>query len=53
LPNFETRKDFALAIKDDEDKAILFKHLDKKDIYEDICKLIKPSNVKSLIFDKE
>jgi hypothetical protein len=53
LPNFETRKDFALAVKDDEDKAMLFKHLDKKDIYEDICKLIKPSNVKSLIFDKE
>jgi len=53
LPAFETRKDFALAVKDDADKGILFKLLDNKDIYDDICKLIKPSNTKSLIFDKE
>ncbi len=53
LPEFETRKDFALAIKDDSDKAMLFKLLDNKDIYDDICKLIKPNNTKSLIFDKE
>lgn len=53
LPNFEHRKDFALAIKDDVDKALLFKLLDKKDIFDDICKLIKPNNTKSLIFDKE
>jgi len=53
LLNFEHRKDFALAIKDDIDKALLFKLLDKKDIFDDICKLIKPNNTKSLIFDKE
>ena len=53
LPNFEHRKDFALAIKNDIDKALLFKLLDKKDIFDDICKLIKPNNTKSLIFDKE
>jgi len=53
LPYFETRKDFALYIKDDEHKAMLFKIADNKDIYNDICKLIKPSNTKSLIFDKE
>jgi len=53
LPVFDTRKDFALAVKDDEDKAMLFKLLDKKDIFDDICKLIKPNNTKSLIFDKE
>lgn len=53
LPAFETRKDFALAIKNDIDKALLFKLLDKKDIFDDICKLIKPNNTKSLIFDKE
>lgn len=53
LPNFDTRKEFAIAIKDDKDKGILFKLLDNKDIHDDICKLIKPSNTKSLIFDKE
>lgn len=53
LPNFETRKDFALAVKDDCDKGMLFKLLDNKDIFEDICRIIKPSNTKSLIFDKE
>lgn len=53
LPIFELRKDFALAIKDDTDKALLFRLLDNKDIFEDICRLIKPNNTKSLIFDKE
>jgi len=53
LPSFETRKEFALTVKDDCDKGMLFKLLDNKDIFEDICKLIKPSNNKSLIFDKE
>lgn len=53
LPAFETRKDFALAVKNEADKGMLFKLLDNKDIYDDICKLIKPSNTKSLIFDKE
>lgn len=53
LPKFETRKDFALSIKDNSYKSILFKLADKKEIHDDICKLIKPSNTKSLIFDKE
>lgn len=53
LPAFKTRKDFALAVKNDADKSMFFKLLDNKDIYDDICKLIKPSNIKSLIFDKE
>ena len=53
LPKFETRKDFALAIKDHKYKAMLFKVLDNKDIHDDICRIIKPNNTKSLIFDKE
>ena len=48
-----TRKDFALAIKDHKYKAMLFKLLDGKDIHDEICKLIKPENSKSLMFDKE
>lgn len=53
LPKFETRKDLALFIKDNAYKAMLFKLADKKQIHDDICKLIKPNNIKSLIFDKE
>lgn len=53
MPIFDNRKDFALAVKDDTDKALLFRLLDNKDISDDICGLIKPNNTKSLIFDKE
>lgn len=53
LPKFETRKDFALAIKNDKYKFFLFKLLDGESIFQDICKEIKPHNSKSLIFDKQ
>lgn len=53
LPIFKSRKEFAMLIKDDKHKAILFKVLDKKDIQYDVCRLIKPTNTKSLIFDKD
>lgn len=53
LTNFENRKEFALAVKDDCDKSMLFKLLDNKDIFEDICKLTEPNNNKCLIFNKE
>ena len=52
-PNVYSRKDFALAVKDHEYKSMLFRVLDNKDIHDDICKLIKPENSNSLIFDKE
>lgn len=49
----QTKKAFALLVKDHPHKNILFAIFDKKNGYKMICDLIKPVAAQPLMFDKE